>query len=156
MINLNIIIYIKLEYLTTALMMPIIDFQENSLAHIKRIDCALLPPSRRTLEMMIRRTQYVTALWTRAMTASPGDGLSPTNYGWSVSDNLLKPTWYEGPAIPDSLFMNDSNYAENMEFESDSESDLEVETINELVSDSDGEAWSEDSDSEKEDRDYVL
>ena len=42
--------------------------------------------------------------WVNAGTASPGDGLLPTDYGWSVIDNLLKPTWFEGPAIPDSLF----------------------------------------------------
>ena len=149
------IIVQKLEYLTTVLIMPFIDFQENPLANIKRVDCALLPPSRRTLEMKIRRTQYVTALWTHAMTASPGDGLSPTDYGWSASDNLLKPIWYEGPAIPDTLFTNGSNNTEDMDVEGDSETESEVESISGLVSDSDGEAWSEDSDSEKEDEDYL-
>ena len=38
------------------------------------------------------------------------------------------------------FFMNGCNNAVNMEFESDSESELEVETINELVSDLGGEA----------------
>uniref|UniRef100_UPI00358E4927 uncharacterized protein isoform X4 n=1 Tax=Myxine glutinosa TaxID=7769 RepID=UPI00358E4927 len=102
--------------------------QENPLVNIKRIDCALLPPSRRTLDMKIRRTQYVTALWTHAGTASPGDGLSPTDYGWSVNDNILKPTWFEGPVIPDSLFANGRNNAEDMEVVGDSESELEVES----------------------------
>uniref|UniRef100_UPI00358F2F11 uncharacterized protein isoform X3 n=1 Tax=Myxine glutinosa TaxID=7769 RepID=UPI00358F2F11 len=124
----NMIIIIKSEYLTTPLIMPFIDFQENPLVNIKRIDCALLPPSRRTLDMKIRRTQYVTALWTHAGTASPGDGLSPTDYGWSVNDNILKPTWFEGPVIPDSLFANGRNNAEDMEVVGDSESELEVES----------------------------
>ena len=123
------IIIITLEYLTTALIMPFIDFQKNPLANIKRIDCALLPPSRPSIDMKIRRRQYVTALWTHAVTASLGDGLSPTDYGWSVNNNLLKPTWFEAPAIPDSLFTNGSNNAEDMDVEGDSESDLEEETI---------------------------
>ena len=33
--------------------------------------------------------------------------------------------------------------------------EFDVETINELVNDSDGEAWSEDSDSETEDMDFL-
>ena len=40
-----------------------------------------------------------------------------------------------------------------MEVEGDSESELEVESIDGLLRDSDGEAWSEDSESE-EDGDY--
>ena len=82
--------------------------------------------------------------WVNAGTASPGDRLLPTDYGWSVIDNLLKPTWFEGPAIPDSLFKNGSNNIDDMAVEGDSESEMEV-------CDSDGEAWSEDSDGEEED-----
>lgn len=108
--------------LPKALILLFADFQENPLANIKRVDCALLPPCRQTLEMKIHRTQYVTALWTHAMTTSPGDGLSPTDYGWSVSDNLLKPTWFKGPAIPDSLFTKGSNNIEDMEGEGDRKS----------------------------------
>ena len=67
-----------LQYGTTVLMMPFIDFHGNPLANIKRIDCDLLPHSRCTVEMKIQRTQYVLALWAHAMTASPGTGLSAT------------------------------------------------------------------------------
>ncbi|XP_033097629.1 uncharacterized protein LOC117101706 [Anneissia japonica] len=123
--------------------------QENPLANIKRIDCALLPPSSRTLEMKIRRTQYITVLWTRAVTSSPSDSLSPTDYGWSVNENLLKPIWFEGPAIPDSLFTNHSNNRDDTELRDDSDYEEQAETD----SDSDGEAWSEDSESEEEDGD---
>ncbi len=117
---------------TAAALIHSIDFQENPLANVKRIDCALLPPSCRTLAMKVRRTQYVAALWTRAATSTPGDGLSPTEYGWCLNDNLLTPIWYEGPAIPDNLF---TSYIEDIEI---MESELEV----------DSDVWSEDSDSE--------
>ncbi|KAJ8023702.1 hypothetical protein HOLleu_36213 [Holothuria leucospilota] len=55
--------------------------QENPLASIKKLDCALLPPTRRTLEMKIRRANYVTMLWTNAATATLGMGTSPCDYG---------------------------------------------------------------------------
>ena len=75
------------------------------------------------------------------MTEYPTDGLSPTDYGWYVDDGLLKPTWFEGPPIPDSLFTND----QEIEIVDDSNTELEVEGDDEL------EAWSEDSDSGQED-----
>ena len=72
-------------------------------------------------------------MWTHAITASPGDSLSPTDYGWSVNDKLPKPTWFKELAIPDSLFMNGSNNTENLQDESDSKPELELETIDGLV-----------------------
>lgn len=64
------------------------------------------------------------------MTPFPADGLSPIDYGWCVNDNLLKPTWFEGPAIPDSLFTNGIDNAENIEMEDDSNSELEAASMN--------------------------
>ena len=103
----------------------------------------MVPPSLPALKMKIQRVQYVTVLWTRAITAFPEQGLSPTDYGWHADNNILKPTRFEGPAIPDCLFTND-----------DVDSDSEEETIDELRSDSD-EAWSEESDSGEEPGDDV-
>ena len=79
------------------------------------------PPSLPALKMKIQRVQYVTVLWTPAITAFPEQGLSPTNYGWHVDNNILKPTWFEGPAIPNSLFTNDDENLEEMEEDLDSD-----------------------------------
>ncbi|KAL5017668.1 hypothetical protein ScPMuIL_007257 [Solemya velum] len=117
-------------------------YQENLLANIKRIDCALLPPCRRALQMRIRWTQYFATLCRQAVTACPGDG-------WSQNDSVLKPTWFDGPATPDSLFKNGSNHTEKMGDHDGSESELEIKTPDGLLNDSDGEAWSENSDSEE-------
>ena len=57
---------------------------DKPLANIKRVDCALLPPCLRTLEMKVLRTRYVTTLWTYARTASPGSEMSPEDYGHGV------------------------------------------------------------------------
>lgn len=135
---------------TTALIMRFPEFQENPLAKIKRVDCALLPPCRRTLEIKVRRTQYVTSLWLHAGMASPGNSLSPTDFGWTVENNLMTPIWFDGPVIPDRLFTNVSNNTEDIVLESES-SEIEIETTDGLVNDSDGEVWSEESDSEEDD-----
>ena len=88
---------------------------------------------------MSQRSQCVTALWAHARTASPGEELLPTDCGWYVNDGLLKPTWFEEPAIPDSLYPNNKDQIDN---ESDSE-----------VIDTDNEAWSDDSDLDEGDED---
>ena len=43
-----------------------------------------------------------------AVKACPTLGLSPTDYRWTMQDNLLVPLWFEGPAIPDALFASSS------------------------------------------------
>ena len=78
----------------------------------------------------------------------PSVGLSPTDYGWKVHDNILKPIWFEGPAIPDNLFVMDES--DRKDIGADSDLDLGLQPIDGVNSDSD-EAWSEDSESENED-----
>ena len=56
--------------------------------------------------------------------------------------------------IPDSLFTNDINMTEDTEVEGDSESELEVETIDGLVANSDGKAWNEYSNTDEEDGNF--
>ena len=80
------------------------------------------------------------------MTAFPGEGLSPTDYGWCIDGNLLKVTWFEGSAIPDSLFSGDIDSTEDLAIDSDSDLHSKAENTGDLESDSDGEAWSDDSD----------
>ena len=129
-------------------MMSLTDFQKNPLTDVRKIDCALLPPTRRTLKMKVRRAQYVATLWSHAMLPFPSVGLSPTDYGWKVHDNILKPIWFEGPAIPDNLFVMDES--DRKDIGADSDLDLGLQPIDGVNSDSD-EAWSEDSESENED-----
>lgn len=38
------------------------------------------------------------------MLPDPDQGLSPTDYGWCYKNNLLQPTWFDGPSVPNSLF----------------------------------------------------
>ena len=109
--------------------------------------------------MKIRRSQYVTAIWNQATKAYPGHGLRPSDYGWNFNDNILRPTWFEGPTIPLSLFKtadadsmesennNDNIIAGSDDQGSDSENPDEVDVLME----SDDQPWSEDSDSDQED-----
>ena len=89
--------------------------------------------------MKIRRTKYVTAMWTRAVSEAPCPKLH--------DNSLLKPTWFEGPATPDCLFAQDG--ADGNELNEDN-SDAVWESGEDLEMLSDEEAWSEDSDFEEE------
>ena len=123
-----------------------------------------MPPCRHSLEKKLQRAHYVAVLWCNANTASPDQGLSPTDYGWSVKDDLLQPIWFDGPATPSALFSNGTE-EDHHDSGSDTddtiiqspdgfeESDMETDDQNELMSDfelSDDDPWSEDSDSDSE------
>jgi hypothetical protein len=106
--------------------------------------------------MKTKRTQYVATLWARARTRCPAEGLSPIDYGWFVSttDNILKPVWFRGPAIPNTSFRHSSEDITDVVVEgNDDEEEMIQETLSD--SDSDCEAWSE-TDSEMEEIEEYL
>lgn len=123
-------------------------FQRTPLTNVKKIDCALLLPSRRSLHMHLLRAHYVSIMWSRASSPFPADGLSPLENGWCRKNYIPQPVWFNGSALPDSLFREESNEGNNdvidMEKETVAESDNEFSAQFEL-SDSDDEPWSEDS-----------
>ena len=86
-----------------------------------------------------------------AVKACPTLGLSPTDYGWTMQDNLLVPLWFEGPAIPDALFASSSAGDVAIVDKCDNQHEQESESY-----DSDEEAWSEGSESDMEDSDFDL
>ncbi len=94
--------------------------------------------------MKAKRSQYVTAIWTRASTAFPGNELSPTDYGWSVTDNLLQPVWFQGCPTPEELFAGHPQ-EDDSDKETAINAQLDIDDDQSLDSD---EAWSEDSDLE--------
>ena len=78
--------------------------RENPLEKVKKIDCALLPPCKRSLCVKLRRSKYVTILWKHASSAAPGHHSTPSDYGWIIRNEVLQPHWFDGPAIPRNLF----------------------------------------------------
>ena len=109
-------------------------FQKNPLSNVRKIDCSLLPPTRSSLLMKLKRTLYVTKLWTRASEPNPTVGLSPSDFGWHEDDDgSLVPEWFSGPVIPEDLFPEVS--------EEEEESD---------ITDTDDDPWTEDSDFDTE------
>ena len=108
---------------------------------MKKLDCALLPPCRKTLQMKIRRAQYVAMLWNNASTAAPMTGHSPCDYGWSLDDKgRLLPKWFEGSEIPDNLLKRST------EEDMSSGDEERLPDSEEELSDSETDAWSEDED----------
>ena len=61
------------------------------MSNVRKVDCALLPPCRKTLQNKIKRAHYVAMLWGHADTACPGDGTDPLNYGWKIQDGSYAP-----------------------------------------------------------------
>lgn len=104
-------------------------------------------------------------LWSHAGRPNPGNGLSPTEYGWCIKDDNLQPVWFKGQALPDSLFrkrtettvvsdsdeektiIGDDNDLQSVDDLGDFDHDLDA------LYDTDDEPWSGDSDSELEDDD---
>ena len=117
-------------------------FQEKSLIKLKKLDCALLPPCKQSLEMKVLRSTYVTTQWINAVKAFPVAGIMPCNYGWSKNDEgILMPLWFHGPELPDNLLKKKNDES--------STCDNDVECI-EDSDDCDIDPWSDDSDSNSE------
>lgn len=125
---------------------------------MKKLNCALLPPCRRSLQMKFRRATYIAVLWTNATKPIPVDfggvdGL-PTQYGWSLDSNdHLLPTWFEGPAIPTELFGESAEREdEPVQDEGNASEDVDSagDVSDEEIDMSDTDAWSEDSDSDED------
>ncbi|KAJ8046447.1 hypothetical protein HOLleu_05119 [Holothuria leucospilota] len=119
--------------------------QENPLesGNVKRINCALLPPSRESLAKHLFRVHYITILWTLALLACPSSSLSPTDYGWHMTDKL-EPIWFDGPPVPQTLFKESSSNFEEPATFSDAGSEQGDSWSN---SDS---TWREDSSSDED------
>ena len=67
-----------------------------------KVDLSRIPPCRRSLIPHIRRANYGLSQWKQAhipFVELP----SPTDHGWTFSDNHLEPIWSEGPILPESL-----------------------------------------------------
>ena len=75
--------------------------QENPLSKIKKVDCALLPPTRSALMQHLLRSSYVGKLWSSTCEERPTYGLSPNQYGWIENDDGYVPCWFSGPSVPD-------------------------------------------------------
>lgn len=129
------------------------------MANIKRVDCALLPPSRKTLKKKLQRAHFVTMIFSHADKVSPTQDRSPNDYGWITNGELLQPAWFDGPAVPENLFTNpedehdiefDSSGDETIIQDHESHEDHDESGSDSEFSDSDlsdNEQWSEDSDS---------
>ena len=69
----------------------------------KASDSSQLPPTHDALLLHIRRCNYQTAIWRRALVPCP-QVLGPNNHGWSVEDGSVNIMWMtQPPAPPDVL-----------------------------------------------------
>ena len=57
------------------------------------VDLSSLPPCRRSLTQHIRRANYQTAIWKRALLPSPDIPNPFEGHGWHISEGELQPLW---------------------------------------------------------------
>ena len=84
-------------------------WQNNPMANVKKVDCALLPPSLPSLKMHIKRANCAAILWANDHQPHPADGFFPEDYGWFLKDGKLHIDWYEGPCMSSSDFFPNRN-----------------------------------------------
>ena len=70
------------------------------------VDLSSLSPCRRSLTQHIRRANYQTAIWKRALLPSPGIPNPFEGHGWHISEGELQPLWTdeeEDLILPDDV-----------------------------------------------------
>ena len=78
-------------------------FQDNPLTNVKRVNPALLPPSRSTLALKIKRAQYISIIWERSSDGFSTKDLDPRDYGWIQKDGCFVPLWISGSPVPEQV-----------------------------------------------------
>lgn len=119
------------------------------MANIKKVDCALLPPCKKTLRKKVQRAHYVSIMWGNADSAEPGQDLDPVNFGWKCDNGLYSCDWFAGSPVPDDLFLESTNIRDGTVQSDNREKDYMEDMIDEQDIDdlSSGPEWSDDSDS---------
>ena len=94
----------------------------NPFDNVKRIDCSLLPPCEKTLQMQVLRAKYISILWTKSDQKNPTCDLDPLLYGWTTdSSNRYVPNWYDGSSVPSTILHNPMLEEELEELDEDDE-----------------------------------
>lgn len=72
-------------------------FQENMMTSVRKVDCALLPPSAKTVHNKLLRAHFISILLGSADSPHPEQGLDPLNFGWKEKNGYYVPEWFVGP-----------------------------------------------------------
>lgn len=122
--------------------------------NIKKVDCALLPPCKKTLINKLARAHFVSIFWGNADSPEPDHDLDPVQYGWKLEDGHYKFDWFSGSSVPEELFVepNNDRIDEQPEEDIDEESDDDDEFVEDNIDigDVSGPEWTDDSDSEND------
>ena len=108
----------------------------NVLKKVKKVNCASLPPTNKSLMKHIQRANFIAMMWWNAEKPQPNVN-NPLDFGWKISESgTFMPIWFEGRAMPD--------FSHN-----ELESEEETESREELESGSEWSGDSGDSDSDE-------
>ena len=93
---------------------------------LKKVNCSMLPPCRRSLQKKIMRATMISKAWGKADTANPSQDLKPEDFGWEKDGDIFRPVRFDGPSLPPSLEGTASpNYDDGQNAEEDLE-DIQV------------------------------
>ena len=77
--------------------------KNGKFSKIRKVNCAMLPPCRKTLVNIINRAVLVSRMWGQADTPNPSESWNPEEYSWREDHGEYQPVWFEGPALPENL-----------------------------------------------------
>ncbi|CAH1106936.1 unnamed protein product [Psylliodes chrysocephalus] len=90
----------------------------------KKVDGAILPPCKAELHKHLKRTSYISHLWSHAYLPQPTE-FSPTDYGWQDFGNKLIFQWFDGDQLPNSIDDKSINSEENQDQETNSQQEYD-------------------------------
>lgn len=74
--------------------------EEQQLSTFKKLDGSFLPPCYRVLKEKIKRTKFISALWSSATLCTPNQLQPAESSGWNLEDGQYKISWFEGDTAP--------------------------------------------------------
>ena len=95
---------------------------------LRKVNCALIPPCRSTLEQKMARANFVANMWMRATTPRPCQEMDPKDFGWSQTNGIYEPIWYSGLMMPTNILVGESDDLEEEEA-TGNESDVAAEGV---------------------------
>ena len=59
----------------------------GELHNVKKVNCAMLPPSEKSLSMKVKRSNLIAMMWNRADQLEPAEGLDPEDFWFKLDYN---------------------------------------------------------------------
>jgi len=120
---------------------------KNPLDKLKGLDASGIPPCESELVCHVRRAAFVAKMWSNADKQEINQRPSEAD-GWELVDNSYRIAWHEGDQLPDTLVPVENIEDERSGTDMECQAEFVVSSDDEDPGDDNGDATSEDTDSE--------